>query len=225
MADNPHSGHRDRLRKRFLSENFDGMEKHEILEFVLYYSIPRKDTNPIAHHLLDTFGSISAVFDAPVDTLKEAGLSEACAVYLKMLPQISRVYMDDRNNNFKKYVDMDNLGDIMKHKYIGRDYEAVILLLMDSKNKELFCGVVNKGSVSSSEIYIRKVIELAVMYNARYAVLSHNHPSGMAWPSSDDIETTRKVSESLSLIGVKLLEHIIVADDDYIEIYKAGFMG
>lgn len=224
MADNPHSGHRDRLRKRFLSENFDGMEKHEILEFVLYYSIPRKDTNPIAHHLLDTFGSISAVFDAPVDKLKEAGLSEACAVYLKMLPQICRVYMDDRNNNSKKYIDMDNLGEIMKHKYIGRDYEAVILLLMDSKNKELFCGVVNKGSVSSSEIYIRKVIELAVMYNARYAVLSHNHPSGMAWPSSDDIETTRKVSESLSLIGVKLLEHIIIADDDHIKIYEAGFM-
>lgn len=224
MAENPHNGHRNRLRKKFMSNNFDGMEQHEILELVLYYGIPRKDTNTIAHRLLKDFGSISAVFDAPIDKLKEAGLSENCAVYIKMLPQICRIYMDDKNSN-NRIVDIDNLGEIMQYKFLGRNDEAVILILLDSKSRELFCGVINKGSVSACGLYLRKVIELSVMYNAKYAILSHNHPSGMAWPSSDDIETTKQVEKSLRLIGVGLMEHIIVTDDDYILLYKSGFMG
>ena len=224
MSDNPHSGHRDRLRKKFLDNGFDGMEHHEVLELMLYYGIPRKDTNPIAHSLLDSFGSISAVFDAPIDKLKEAGVSQNCAVYLKLIPQICRMYMDDKHNNKDKIIDMDNIGDKIKHKFVGRDYEAVVLLLLDSKYKEVFCGVVSKGSVSACEIYIRKIIELAVMYNSKFAVLSHNHPSGLALPSNDDILTTERVYKALRLIDVALIDHIIVADDDYVSLRESGFM-
>ncbi|MEE0930170.1 MAG: JAB domain-containing protein [Acutalibacteraceae bacterium] len=224
MADNPHSGHRDRLRKKFLSNGFDGLEKHEVLELVLYYGIPRKDTNPIAHKLLDCFGSISAVMDAPIDKLKEAGISENCAIYLKMIPQICRMYMEDKHNNKDKIIDSNNIGDKLKYKFVGRDYEAVVLMLMDSKYKEVFCGVVSKGSVSACEIYVRKIIELAVLYNAKFAVLSHNHPSGLALPSNDDIVTTKKIYNALRLIDVALIDHIIVADDDYVSLNESGFM-
>ena len=224
MADNPHSGHRDRLRKKFLSNGFDGLEKHEVLELVLYYGIPRKDTNPIAHKLLDCFGSISAVMDAPIDKLKEAGISENCAIYLKMIPQICRMYMEDKHNNKDKIIDSNNIGDKLKYKFVGRDYEAVVLMLMDSKYKEVFCGVVSKGSVSACEIYVRKIKELAVLYNAKFAVLSHNHPSGLALPSNDDIVTTKKIYNALRLIDVALIDHIIVADDDYVSLNESGFM-
>lgn len=224
MADNPHSGHRDRLRKKFLDNSFDGLEMHEILELMLYYGIPRKDTNPIAHKLIDSFGSISAVFDAPIDKLKEQGISENCAIYLKLIPQICRLYMDDKHNNTDKIIDVENAGEKLKHKFVGRDYEAVVLLLLDSKHKEVFCGVVSKGSVSACEVYVRKIIELAVMYNAKFAVLAHNHPSGLALPSNDDIYTTGKVFQALKLIQVALIDHVIVADDDYVSLRESGFM-
>ena len=224
MADNPHSGHRDRLRKKFLDNSFDGLEMHEILELMLYYGIPRKDTNSIAHKLIDSFGSISAVFDAPIDKLKEQGISENCAIYLKLIPQICRLYIEDKHNNDDKIIDVENAGEKLKHKFVGRDYEAVVLLLLDSKHKEVFCGVVSKGSVSACEVYVRKIIELAVMYNAKFAVLAHNHPSGLALPSNDDIYTTGKVFQALKLIQVALIDHVIVADDDYVSLRESGFM-
>ena len=224
MADNPHNGHRNRLRKKFLDNSFDGLETHEILELMLYYAIPRKDTNPIAHKLIDSFGSLSAVFDAPIDKLKEQGISENCAIYLKLIPQICRMYMEDKHNNSEKIIDIDNIGEKLKHKFVGRDYEAVVLLLLDSKYKEVFCGVVSKGSVSACEVYVRKVIELAVLYNAKFAVLAHNHPSGLALPSNADIVTTKKVYQALRLIDVVLLDHVIVADDDYVSLKESGFM-
>lgn len=223
MADNPHVGHRNRLRKKFLDNGLDGFETHEILELMLYYAIPRKDTNPIAHKLLDSFGSISAILDAPIDLLKEQGLSENCAIYLKMASQVCRVYMEDKHNNKDKIVDTDELGDKLKDKFLGRDYEAVVLLLLDSKYKEVFCGVINKGSVSASEVYIRKIIELAVLYNSKFAVLAHNHPSGIALPSGADIVTTKRVHQALELIDVRLIDHIIVADDDYVSLNDSGF--
>lgn len=217
-----HSGHRDRLRKKFISNGFDGFENHEVLELMLYYAIPRKDTNPIAHKLLDLFGSVSAVLDAPLDTLIDAGLSYNAAVYLRTFPEISRIYLDDKHNNDKKVVTEENLGDIILPKFIGRDYEAVLLLLLDAKYKEVFCGIISKGSVNACEVYVRKIIETSVLYNAKFAVLAHNHPSGVALPSGQDLETTKKVSEALKLIMVTLIDHVIVADNDYVSLAQSG---
>lgn len=217
-----HSGHRDRLRKKFLQTGFDGFEDHEILELMLFYVIPRKDTNPIAHTLLDTFGSISAVLDAPIDSLVQSGLTLNAAVYIKTLPQFSRIYLDDKHNNTQKVVSGDNIGETIVRKFIGRDYEAVVLLLMDAKYKEVFCGFISKGSVNSCEIFIRKIIELAVMYNARFAVIAHNHPSGIALPSNKDLETTKRIVKALKLIEVSLIDHIIVADNDYVSLADSG---
>ena len=216
-----HSGHRDRVRIKFIESGLDGFEPHEALELLLYYCIPRKDTNPIAHKLLDSFGSLSAVLDAPLDALKECGLSENAAILLKLVPQMSRLYLDDRHSN-SKVVDLDDLGGRLLHKFVGRDYEAVVLMLLDVKYKEVFCGVISKGSVNSCDLYIRKIIENAMIYNASYAVLSHNHPSGLALPSMADLESTRTVSQALSLVGVKLLDHVVVADDDYVSMRQSG---
>lgn len=217
-----HSGHRNRLRKKFLTNGLDGFEDHEALELLLFYAIPRKDTNPIAHRLLDDFGSVSAVLDAPIDRLVNSGLSKNAAIYIKLLPEISRIYLDDKHNNNRKIINEDNLGDIILPKFIGRDYESVVLLLLDAKYKEVFCGVISKGSVNACEIYIRKIIELAVLYNAKFSVLAHNHPSGIALPSSKDLETTKQVSQALNLIEVSLIDHIIVADNDYVSLAQSG---
>ena len=215
---NEHSGHRQRMRERFLHTHFDGFEEHQILEMILYYVYPRTDTNPLAHRLLNEFGSIASIFDAPVDRLVEVGLTKNAATFLVMIPDISRVYLNDRNNNSSKIIDFEKLGDYFVTKFIGRDEEAMILLLADAKGKELYCGVVSKGNYHASEAPIRKIVDLAMRYNATTAIIAHNHPSGVALPSKADISATTTISQALKLIGVYLVDHIIVSDDDFVSL-------
>lgn len=215
---NEHTGHRKRMKERFLHTHFDGFEEHQILEMILFYVYPRTDTNPLAHRLLNEFGSISAVLDAAVDTLIDAGLTHNAATFITMLPDISRVYLNDRNNNKSKIIDFDRLGDYFISKFIGRDEEAMILLLADAKGKEIYCGVISKGSFHASEAPIRKIVDLAMRYNAATAVISHNHPSGVALPSRSDIKSTSAIAQALNLIGVMLVDHIIVSDNDFVSL-------
>ena len=208
-----HDGHRARMRKRYLDTGFDSFEDHEILEMLLYNCYTRRNTNDIAHKLLNSFGSISAVLDAPIDRIVEAGVSENVAIFLHMLPDVCRVYFDDRNNSEDKIIHVENFGKYFVNKYIGRTDETVYLLLLDSKNKEIFCGVVAEGSITSSDISVRKIVDLSLRYNARYAVIAHNHPSGIALPSQEDVYVTRMIHSTLAAVGVTLVDHIIVADD------------
>lgn len=217
-----HEGHRDRMRQKFLQDGLDVFETHEALELLLFYAIPRKNTNEIAHYLIEEFGSLSAVFDAPVDTLMKVGkLTRNTAVLIKLIPQISRIYLEDKHKRSNKLVSDDVVGDLLMHKFVGRTNETVILVLMDGKRKQLFCGVVNEGSLNGAEIHIRKMVELAMRYNASMAIISHNHPSGIALPSKDDMIATASVRDALSLVGVRLIDHIIVADDDYVSLRQS----
>lgn len=208
-----HNGHRNRMKEKFLREGADAFREHEILELLLYYAVPRRDTNPLAHRLLERFGSLSAVMDAPADVLREFGLSANMTVLLKLIPEISRVYMDSRRAG-KELVTEENIREKILSKFVGRQKEIVVLMLLNGRGQELFCDVVSRGSVNASEIYVRKLIELAVKYNASLAVLAHNHPSGLALPSGKDIAATKKIKAALKLIGVRLTDHIIVTDND-----------
>lgn len=220
---NEHKGHRQRVRKRFIENGLDGFEVHEALELLLFYTVPRCDTNPLAHRLIDHFGSLSAVFDAPIDALTKFGISENSAVLLKMIPEYARLYQDDKYNNGSKVIDFDNLGEKLKSKFIGRTTEVLVLLLIDSKGKELFCGVISKGSLNSTDVPIRKVVDYALRYNAKVAVIAHNHPSGVAVPSREDIMSTSKLYDALKLVGINLIDHIIFADDDYVSLADSKY--
>ena len=224
QSDTLHKGHRDRMRKRFLLDDFDGFEQHEALELLLYYAVPRKDTNPIAHRLLEQFGSLSAVLDAPLNVLTQAGLTENAAVLLKMIPGMSRLYSDDKYNNTHKIINEKNLGRHMLEKFTGRECEVVILMLLDAKYKELFCGVISKGSMSECQLYIRKIVQLAVTNNAKYAALAHNHPSGVALPSEQDIYATNDINKALALVGVTLIDHFVVADRDFVSMSQSNMI-
>ena len=217
-----HDGHRARMRKRYLDNSFDGFQDHEILEMLLYNCYTRRNTNDIAHKLLEAFGSISAVLEAPVDSLVKAGVSESVAVFLHMIPDVCRVYYDDRNNSKNKIIETKDLGKYFLNKFIGRIDETVYLLLLDSKCKELFCGVISKGTVTSSDVSARKIVDLSMRYNARYAVFAHNHPSGVALPSKADVIFTRTMHSTLSAVGVTLVDHIIVADDLYVSLRESS---
>jgi len=222
--DNVHSGHRSRVRKKFLDNGIDSFEPHEVLELLLFYAVPMKNTSILAHKLLDSFGSISAIFDAPYDALVEAGLTESQAVMLKLMPDITRLYIEDKHNNKSKVVDVDNLPDVIIRKFIGRENENVLALLIDAKGKEVFCGIVSKGSLNDTTLPIRKIVDFSLRYNAKSVIVAHNHPSGVALPSRDDIDATVNLKNALDLIGVRLLDHYIVADNDCVSLAQSKIL-
>ncbi len=223
MSTNPHKGHRDRVKQKFLKNGTDVMEKHEILELMLFYSIPQRDTNPIAHELLDKFGSISSLIDSPTDILRQAKLSESTIVYLKMIPELCRLYIQEREERRMGDFDIEVIADIMGAKFIGRTEEAVGLMLFDSARRKLFYDIVNHGSIGSCDMYSRKMMELAVSNKASYAIIAHNHPSSSLLPSKEDLIATNTLMTSFSMVGVKLEDHLIFADRKYLSLRTSGF--
>lgn len=220
-----HSGHRQRVRKKFIENGFDVFEPHEALEMFLFYAIPRKDTNPLAHCLLDRYLTIGGVCDAPIDELmEEFGLSESAAAYIKMLPEMSRLYNESKMSD-DNIIDYENLGKLFQTKFIGRTSEAVALMLGDAKGKMIYFNIISKGSLNSSDMPIRKIVDLSLRHNAKTAFIAHNHPSGTALPSHSDLLTTQTVRETLLSVGVDLIDHFIITDDDYVSLRDSGLAG
>jgi DNA repair protein RadC len=219
-----HQGHRERTRKRFISHGLDDFEDHEVLELMLFYAVPRKNTNEIAHRLVNAFGSIPAIFDAPINLLKEVeGVGESVAVFIKLIPELTRVYSEKKFSTANHSLELKNLCDKLCLKFIGRTEETVAIMLFDAKGKLIYDGVVSKGTVNAVDMYSRRIIELIVLYNACSLILAHNHPSGFAVPSQADIDSTKHLSRVLHNMRVTLVDHIIVADNDYVSMRDCGF--
>ena len=219
-----HDGHRQRLKERFLQGGLDNFTDVQVLELVLFYCIPRKDTNPIAHALLDHFGSLSQVLEASVEELQKVpGIGENTAVYLTMLTQVGRYYLVDRSQREVILPTIDKCGAYLVPYFFGRSTETVFLLCLDAKCKVLCCREIGQGSVNSAGISVRKIVEVALGANATTVVLAHNHPSGLALPSAEDIQTTRRVAAALHAVEVHLADHIVVADGDYVSMVQSGY--
>ena len=214
-----HKDHRKHTKDRFLSEGLDSFEPHNVLELLLFYSIPQKDTNETAHILINRFGSLSAVFDAPYDDLLTVpGISEHSATLIKLIPAISRRYAMEKNSKVTKLSSIEDIGKYLVARYLGVTEETVLLLLLDNKFGLIDCVKVHEGSVNSSAITMRKLIETALFKRASMVVLAHNHPSGVALPSSDDLFTTQQVKRAFDLVEIGMLAHIIVAGDTFTNI-------
>ena len=217
MADaSIHNGHRERLKARFLEEGLDNFTDIQALELLLFYAIPQKDTNPIAHALLDHFGSLSRVLEADVEELKKVpGISDHSATLLALVTELGRYYQVDCAQRVEVLTTLDACGAYLVPRFFGRSNETVFLLCLDAKCKVLCCKEIGEGSVNSTSISIRKVVETALSANATTVVLAHNHPSGVALPSSEDVQPTRRVAAALSAVEVHLADHIVVAEGDY----------
>lgn len=219
-----HDGHRQRLKDRFLKQGLDGFTDIQVLELLLFYALPRRDTNPIAHDLLKRFGSVRQVLEAPVERLTEVEyITENAAVLLKLAPELLRYYQVDKVKEEMPLVTIQACGDYLKHFFLGRKNETVFLLCLDAKCKVLACREVGEGSVNSANVPIRRVVEIALAEGASTVILAHNHPSGIAIPSGEDLATTRRLYAALSTVDVILADHIVVADDDYVSMVQSGY--
>lgn len=218
-----HSGHRSRMRERYLKSGLDTFSSHEVLELLLFYAVPYRNTNDIAKNLIDTFGSLAAIFDAPTDALVEAGLTENQAIYLRLISDVTGVYYREKYDSDSGPLDYDGLPDYIVRKYIGSDnVERVLLILCDTKGKEVFCGFVTEGGFDEIRFSIRKIVRMAMNYGAAYAVIAHNHPSGVALPSQSDILTTEDLRKALKLVDVRLIDHFIVAGNECISLAQSS---
>ena len=219
-----HKGHRERLKARFLETGLDSFTDVQALELLLFYAIPQKDTNPIAHALLDRFGSLSQVLDAPVEALKKVpGISDHSASLLRLVTELARFYQVDSAQRTEVLTSLDACGRYLVPRFFGRKVETVFLLCLDAKCKVLCCREIGEGSVNAASISVRKVVEAALSANATSVVLAHNHPSGVALPSADDVQTTRRIAAALSAVEVKLIDHIVVAEGDFISMAQSGY--
>lgn len=220
-----HAGHRERMRKRFREQGIDAFEDHEVLEILLYFAVPQKNTNELAHLLLHTFGSLADVLNAPEEELSRVpGVGESTVMLLKFIPQLFRRYSESAKQGIRRICTFEEAGEYFFPKFLGRENEMVFLMLLDGRGKLLYCDAINEGSVNASNIYIRDVVRLAVRYNASSAVLAHNHPSGTCLPSTQDLETTRCVAAALQSVEVLLMDHIIVGGENYLSLAESGIL-
>ena len=224
-----HRGHRKRLRERFRREGLDNFNEINALELLLFYCIHRQDTNDLAHRLLDRFGSFSNVLDAPTEELMQVeGVGEATALYLSVIREAGRFYEVNRNGNTegKKTAvlnDVEDIGEYIKPYFFGRTLETVFLLCLDSKCRVICCKKIGEGSVNTAVLSVPKAVEVALNSRAVSVVVAHNHPSGFAVPSPEDLDTTRKLEKALQAVGIVLVDHVIYSDDDYVSLALSNF--
>ena len=219
-----HEGHCQRLKDRFLADGLDGFTEIQVLELLLFYAMSRQDTNPIAHALLDRFGSLSQVLDASTDKLMEVkGIGIHAATLIRLAKDVGRAYDISRARQETVLPTIEQCGEYLKSFFRGRRFETVFLLSLDAKLKVLACREVGEGSVNYASVPVRRVVEMALEAGASSVVLAHNHPSGIALPSGEDIQTTRRLAAALSAVEIVLVDHIIVADEDYVSMVQSGY--
>ena len=220
-----HDGHRERMKARFLEYGLDNFDDIQILEMLLFYSIPMGDVNPTAHALLNHFGSLAAVFDAPFDELvKVRGVGRNSATLIKLIPQIDRRYMISKNAFDNILNSTETLGRYIMPRFHGETDEVVYLICLDAKLRVLSCKIVGRGSVKSTGFSVRKIVETALACNASCAVLAHNHTSGIALPSREDAVATKMLYDALLSVDIRLIDHIIVAGDDFVSMADSGYI-
>lgn len=223
MSENIHAGHRERLKKTILSTDImDKIPDVKLLEMLLFYGIPQKDTAPIAHELIKTFGSFSGVLEADIDALvKIKGITRNAASLIKLMKPVCREYILSKYDSKETLKSYDDIGDYILTRYFGVSRENFSLLCLNRLGKIIAFDVLMRGSIDSVGVSTRTVVEQVIKHDAVAVVIAHNHPGGIAVPSAQDIKVTKELASILSSLSVNLIDHIIVADDDYISMAQS----
>lgn len=213
-----HKDHRSRLKTRFLKEGLSNFPDHNKLELLLFFAIPRKDTNEMAHSLLEHFGSLGAVLEAPVEELQKVeGIGENAAILLKLIPAFSSAYLADISD--AELLDStDKMGKHLIPKFIGESNEVLYLVLLDAQSRLIATRKVSEGDKTQTEVSIRRIAEICLQTGAVSVVVAHNHPRGKALPSRADLLISSRITRALEPIGVHVIDHMIIAGEDYLSL-------
>lgn len=209
-----HDGHRERLRKQYADNGIDSFQDHQVLELLLTYAIPRKDTNELAHMLLHQFGSLENVLKAdPMQLQTVRGVGPNTAQFLRMQSDVTRLVMMRRMEDKRGRVHLTCPVDgarLALSLLFNEPYESVYMVMLNNKRTVQQTRCISSGTLSEAPIYPRIIVENALLHRAHSVVLLHNHPSGSVLPSPEDIEATDAVQAGLKSIDIQLLDHLIV---------------
>lgn len=220
-----HDGHRDRLRQSYLEHGLMSMNDINALELLLFYAIPRRDTNEIAHRLLDRFGSLDGVFSASAEELQEVeGIGENAAALLTLIPEIMKKSRVSKGREIRQIRSSDDAGAYLLPYFMNERDEVVYLLCLDTKRCVICCAEMGRGVVNSVDTGIRRIVEKALKVRASSVIIAHNHPDGIALPSREDEVFTRALYNALETVGIRLEDHIIAAEDDYTSMADTGLL-
>ena len=209
-----HDGHRKRLKSRFLNAP-ESFEDHELLELILFYTIPRKNTNETAHKLLNRFGSVKGILDASTEALCEIDdIGPNSALYIKAIASLLLRYENSDIKSDGLLKSPAALTAFLKSLFIGTQNESSYILLFDNSRRLLSCEKIGEGFSMEHNLSLRKIALSSISSNAASAILVHNHPSGKAFPSGEDIHATNKIKMLLDSFGIVLMEHFIVAEEE-----------
>lgn len=221
--ENPNTGHRQRMRERYLTNGLSGFQPHEVLELLLFYALPRRDTNKIAHTLIRRFHTISGVFEADKSELMQVeGINENTAIFLKLLPELCRVYQMSKNSDRIAMKRRKEFETYIGNLYIGAVKEQVYVLCLDAQMRLICTEKAGEGSSNAANLRIRTVAEIALRNRCHSIILAHNHPDGTTEPSSADLFVTRRLHTALRALEITLEDHFIVGDK-VISLRDAGY--
>lgn len=220
-----HDGHRARKKQQFLENGIDAFSEHEVLELLLYYAIPRADTNVLSHRLLERFGTLDAVFSAPVEELRRIpGVGDNAATLIHYIFPLYRRIRISRLNNETALCSVEAAGNFFVDRFAGEKREIMYMASLDVKGKLISLQKLAVGEVDHVNADARTILENAILVHASAVIISHNHPSGVALPSPEDNDLTLRLERLLDAVGIKLFDHIIVADGDFVSLRQNGLL-
>ncbi len=220
-----HDGHRERLRRMFLEHGLESFSELNALELLLFYAIPRKDTNVIAHALLDRFGSLEKIFSATQRELCAVdGVGESAASLLLLIPQIMRKSLVSAAAKTKVIRSSGDAGAYLLPRFLYEKDEVLLMLCLDTQKRVISCTEMSRGVVNAVNVNIRKMVETALRDKATSVIIAHNHPDGLALPSTEDDAVTRQLSSALRLVDIQLADHLVVAKDDFVSYRDSGML-
>ena len=221
-----HAGHRKRLRERADKTGLTGFQPHEVLELLLMETIPRKDVNPLAHALIEHFGSFSAVLDAAREDLMQVdGVGERTADHLSSLPHLFAYYSQDRWERSSPTLVTPGQACEYCISMFGRQREESFgIVCLDAQRSVIARQILSRGTVDEAPAYPRMVAEAALRYHAHSVIMVHNHPSGMLVPSEGDLAVSEQIGRALAALEIHLVDHVIVAGPRAVSLVQAGFI-
>ncbi len=220
-----HGGHRQRMRERYAKQGLDGFAPHEVLELLLFYAIPQKNVNPLAHRLIDRFGSVYGVLNASPKQLQQVdGIGEYAATFLTLIQDAARQATRTRGADKVRLSTRQAAVDYCIQLLHGEKRELFYAICLDGQMETLSDVLIAKGSLSDVPAYPRIVLDAVLTHNAHAVLFCHNHPSGSVMPSAQDLDATRTLSGLLSEIEVVLIDHLIVADSRAVSMVRNGFI-
>ncbi len=216
MSNDLHKNHRKRVRERFKKDNdLDSFEEHQVLELLLFYAIPRRDTNELAHKMINEFGSLYNLMNANPDEIeKRCKVSEQTSVLITMIPHICRKFLLSKINSENIVINSFSIAkNYLEALLAGKPFESFYMMCLDMNKRLKKVVKISDGNSNSSPIYMEKVVGDAILYKSSFVIIGHNHPSGNQNPSNADLEVTRQIVNALLYVNIKVLDHIIICGE------------